>query len=100
MKPYYAVIFSSTLKQNSQAYQDMAERMENLAKQQDGYMGFESARSGLGISISYWESLEAIANWKEHVEHQEAQRLGKEAWYASYHIRICKVEREYQFRTA
>ena len=78
MKPYYAVVFTSTLKAEDADYFDMANRMEELAKTQPGYLGFDSARSELGISISYWESLEAIAAWKENQEHLEAQRLGKE----------------------
>ena len=97
MVPYYAVIFTSTLKEESAAYQEMAERMETLAKKQPGYIGFESARGSLGISISYWESLESIAAWKKQIDHQQAQRLGREQWYASYKTRICKVEREYEF---
>ena len=96
--PYFAVIFTSTLSKETEGYSEMADRMEKLAAEQPGYLGFESARSEVGISISYWESLEDIANWKEQLEHQEAQRLGKESWYDSYKIRICKVEREYNFK--
>jgi heme-degrading monooxygenase HmoA len=48
----------------------MAERMAELAAQQPGYLGMESAREGLGITVSYWESLEAIRNWKQNAEHQ------------------------------
>lgn len=73
----------------------MAERMAELAAQQPGYLGMESAREGLGITVSYWESLEAIRNWKKNAEHQEAQRLGHQQWYSSFRVRIAKVEREY-----
>ena len=73
----------------------MAERMAELAAQQPGYLGMESAREGLGITVSYWESLEAIRNWKQNAEHQEAQRLGHQQWYSSFRVRIAKVEREY-----
>ncbi|WP_420390238.1 antibiotic biosynthesis monooxygenase family protein [Marinobacter sp.] len=59
------------------------------------YLGMESAREGLGITVSYWESLEAIRNWKQNAEHQEAQRLGHQQWYSSFRVRIAKVEREY-----
>ena len=72
-------------------------KMEELAKQQPGYLGFESARDGLGISVSYWESLEAIANWKQQTDHLLAQKMGKTQWYSSYKVRICRVEREYDF---
>ena len=73
----------------------MAEQMDKLAAQQPGYLGIESVRDGLGITVSYWESLEAIRQWKTHAEHLVAQRLGREQWYESFKTRICKVERDY-----
>ncbi|EDM46970.1 antibiotic biosynthesis monooxygenase family protein [Marinobacter algicola] len=93
--PYYAVIFSSHRTEGDNGYGEMAERMAELAAQQPGYLGMESAREGLGITVSYWESLEAIRNWKQNAEHQEAQRLGHQQWYSSFRVRIAKVEREY-----
>ena len=93
--PYYAVIFTSHRTEGDNGYGEMAERMAELAAQQPGYLGMESAREGLGITVSYWESLEAIRNWKQNAEHQEAQRLGHQQWYSSFQVRIAKVEREY-----
>jgi len=93
--PYYAVIFTSHRTDGDNGYGAMAERMETLAKQQPGYLGIESAREGVGITISYWRDLESIAAWKAHLEHTEAQRMGREQWYSSYQVRIAKVEREY-----
>jgi heme-degrading monooxygenase HmoA len=93
--PYYAVIFSSHRTDGDNGYAEMAERMADLAAQQPGYLGMESARENLGITVSYWESLEAIRNWKQNAEHQEAQRLGHQQWYSSFRVRIAKVEREY-----
>ncbi|MBL7828872.1 MAG: antibiotic biosynthesis monooxygenase, partial [Saprospiraceae bacterium] len=78
-------------------YGDTAERMVELASEQPGFLGVESARSGLGITVSYWESLEAIRNWKRNAEHQIAQQQGQEKWYSAYKTRICKVERDYGF---
>jgi len=93
--PYYAVIFSSHRTDGDNGYGEMAERMAELAAQQPGYLGMESAREGLGISVSYWENLEAIRNCKQNAEHKEAQRLGHQQWYSSFRVRIAKVEREY-----
>ena len=93
--PHYAVIFSSHRTDGDNGYGEMAERMAELAAQQPGYLGMESAREGLGITVSYWESLEAIRNWKQNAEHKEAQRLGHQQWYSSFRVRIAKVEREY-----
>ena len=76
---------------------ETAHRMEELAKLQPGYLGMESARDGLGITVSYWDSLEAILNWKNNVEHTVAREKGRALWYKKYQLRICKVEHEYGF---
>ena len=96
-KPYYAVIFTSTQTETIEGYSEMAEKMENLAKQQKGFIGIDSARNEVGITVSYWESLEAIKNWKANTDHLFAQQKGREQWYNWYNVRICKVEREYEF---
>ena len=93
--PYYAVIFTSLRTEGDDGYSQTAQRMEELAVQQPGFLGIESVRNVLGITVSYWSSLEAIQNWKKNLEHLEAQKKGKEKWYSSYRIRVCKVEREY-----
>ncbi|MEK4706609.1 antibiotic biosynthesis monooxygenase family protein [Bacillus sp. FSL R10-2780] len=99
-KPYYAVIFTSNLSNDTIDYSNVAEKMDDLAKQQPGFLGIESARdnSGLGITISYWESLEAIENWKKNTLHKEAKKRGREQWYENFHLRICLVEKEYKFQ--
>lgn len=95
--PYYAVIFTSTRTEADDGYGDMAHRMVELAAQQPGFLGVESARQEVGITVSYWVSLDAIKNWKRNAEHLEAQQKGREVWYSAYKTRICKVEREYGF---
>ena len=95
--PYFAVIFSSILKADQKGYAEMAKKMEELAQVQPGYLGFESARAEIGISISCWKDLESIKKWKNHADHLLAQKLGKQKWYSSYKIRISRVERDYDF---
>ena len=95
--PYYAVIFSTLMTDNLKGYQEAADRMEALAKLQPGYLGIESARNEIGITVSYWENLDAISQWKNNVEHTEVRALGRLKWYKKYQLRICKVEREYGF---
>lgn len=95
--PYYAVIFTSTLTNEHEGYSEMAQKMEDLAKTQPGYLDFESAKGKIGLSISYWESLEAIAQWKANTDHLFAQQKGIKDWYSWYKVRICLVEREYAF---
>ncbi|MCI0764139.1 antibiotic biosynthesis monooxygenase [Bacillus sp. TL12] len=98
-KSYYAVIFTSQLSQDTTDYNDVAEKMEKLAKKQPGFIDIESVRdqSGLGITISYWESLEAIKQWRENAAHTIARQRGREQWYEQFHMRICLVEKEYDF---
>lgn len=95
--PYYAVIFTSFRTDVDAGYGDTADRMVELATGQPGFLGVESARSGLGITVSYWESLEAIRDWKRHSEHLLAQQQGRDQWYTAYHTRICRVERAYDW---
>ena len=95
--PYYAVIFSTIRTDVNDGYEETALQMEELAKQQEGYVGIESARKDLGITISYWKSLESISKWKNNFEHTKARNKGRELWYKEYQLRICKVERDYGF---
>ncbi len=97
MEPYYAVIFTSVQTENIDGYSEMAELMETLAKQQSGFIGIESARNEIGITVSYWQNLESIKKWKANLDHLSAQRKGREQWYSYYKVRICKIEREYEF---
>ncbi|WCN14935.1 antibiotic biosynthesis monooxygenase [Marinomonas mediterranea] len=93
--PYYAVIFTSLRTEEESGYGQMADRMLELASKQTGFLGVESAREEVGITVSYWSDLESIKQWKANVEHQNAQKLGHEKWYSSFKTRISKVERDY-----
>jgi heme-degrading monooxygenase HmoA len=93
--PYYAVIFSSTLKGHDDGYEAEANKMVALAEQQPGFLGIESARDTLGITVSYWSDLDSIRQWKANTEHLVAQKKGHELWYQSFKVRVAKVERDY-----
>jgi heme-degrading monooxygenase HmoA len=93
--PYYAVIFTSTRTGEDSGYEAMSDAMVSLAAQQPGFLGIESARDSLGITVSYWDSLEAIAAWKQNSAHLVAQQRGRELWYQAFTTRICRVERDY-----
>ena len=98
--PYYAVIFSSKLSENAEGYGAMAARMVALAREQDGFLGVESAartNEGFGITVSYWRDLESIKKWKAQSEHAAAQKMGRDAFYRSYRLRVARVERDYGF---
>ncbi len=96
-KPYYAVIFTSTKSAETAGYDEMAQLMVDLAKQQNGFLGVESARNEIGITVSYWQDLQSIRDWKQNIDHQRAQQFGIQKWYSNYKVRIALVEREYSF---
>ena len=98
MEPYYAVIFTSLRTEGDNGYEAMADEMVALAKQQPGFIDIESARNEMGITVSYWQSLEDIKNWKANIDHLQAQKKGRTTWYSQYKVRICKVEWEYGFQ--
>ncbi|MBI0577285.1 antibiotic biosynthesis monooxygenase [Neobacillus cucumis] len=92
--PYYAVIFSSQRTDGDKGYAKMADKMVELASGHHGFLGMESARDeGLGITVSYWDSLESIQEWKENSAHKIAQEKGKTGWYKNFALRVCRVER-------
>ena len=95
--PYYAVIFTSIRTDVEDGYADMANLMVELAEQQDGYLGMETAHNEIGITVSYWRDLESIRKWKEHADHKVAQEKGRTNWYSGYKTRIALVERDYEF---
>ena len=97
--PYYAVIFTSLRTEGDHSYAEAAERMVELARQQPGFLGVESARGedGFGITVSYWASEAAILAWKHHPKHSEIRERGRSTWYSACHTRVCKVERDYRF---
>ncbi len=95
--PYYCVVFSSWRNDvDAEGYETTAARMMKLASQQPGYLGVESTRdaNGFGITVSYWDSENAIRQWRENLEHLQAQENGRNKWYRSFNIRVCKVLRQ------
>lgn len=99
--PYFAVIFTNQrTAQDEPGYLVAAQRMVELASQQPGFLGIHSVRNadGVGITISYWSSMQAIRNWKQNAEHLVIQRIGKEKWYEWFDLRIAKVESGYGFQ--
>jgi len=99
--PYCAVTFTSLRTAVDGGYDETAERMLALASRQPGYLGIESARSpgGLGITTSYWRSLDDIRAWKAVDEHLRAQQRGRDEWYRAYKTRVSRVEYDYGFET-
>jgi heme-degrading monooxygenase HmoA len=95
--PYYAVIFTSKRTDSNDSYSEVAQKMVELAQKQEGFLGVESARNEIGITVSYWKDLTSISKWKQNLNHLYAQQKGKTTWYENYTVRIALVEREYHF---
>lgn len=95
--PYYAVIFSSIRTEEIDGYKEMSDLMVELAQEQEGFLGIESARNELGMTVSYWKDLESIKKWKQQADHLIAQKKGRTEWYKRYKTRIARVERDYGF---
>lgn len=93
--PYYAVIFTTNRTTGDNDYDEMATKMVELAKLQPGFLGIDSAKENIGITVSYWKDMASIKNWKANSEHKEAQKKGRSIWYSSYKVRVSKVERDY-----
>ena len=90
--PYYAVIFTTIQSDERDGYDEMSARMLELAQKEKGFLGIESAHGEIGLSVTYWASLEDIARWKSHAEHKIAQAKGFETWYRAFATRVAKVE--------
>lgn len=98
---YFAVIFTShRTDAHDDEYAAVAARMAELAEEQPGFLGIDSARDpdGRGITVSYWRSEADIAAWKAVAEHVDAQRAGRSRFYDWYSTRVARVERQYEYR--
>lgn len=92
--PYYAVTFTSVRTAEAVGCAELAQHMLKLARLQPGFLGYESARQGRGarISVSNWETPEAILAWRRHAEQRIAQP-DSDRWYLQSRIRLCRVQR-------
>lgn len=93
--PYTAVIFTSLRTEGDNGYAVMSRRMDDLAAQQPGFLGIESAREDVGITVSYWSDDGAARAWKQVAEHLVAQERGRSTWYRDYQVRVATVTRSY-----
>ena len=93
--PYYAVVFTSLRTPGDNGYKEMARRMDELSATMPGFLGQETVREELGVSVSYWKTLDDVRNWKQTSEHLFAQQKGRDVWYTAYKVRVCLVERDY-----
>jgi heme-degrading monooxygenase HmoA len=94
-------IFRSRLHPESVSeYENMAARMRSLAERIPGFIAIKTftAPDGERVSIIEFETLEAHQEWRDHPEHKEAQRLGRERFYCEFSIQVMENPRAYSFR--
>lgn len=91
-------IFRSRLRlENQEAYERVAVRMDELAHKMPGFVAIKTftAPDGERVSIVEFESEETHNAWRQHPEHREAQRLGREQFYSEFKLQVCKLDRAY-----
>lgn len=92
----WVVVFESVrARSGDDGYEAAAAALEARVASAPGYLGMSSVRdgSGHGVTISFWESEEAIARWKSDVAHRAARARGRKDWYESFHLTIARIER-------
>jgi len=72
-------------------------RLYELARAMPGFISYKdfAAADGESVSIVEFESVETLEAWRRHPEHVEAQRLGREHYFAEYQIQVCTPLRSY-----
>jgi len=85
--------------ESDDGYAASAALLEELATDQPGYLGMDSARGadGLGITVSYWKDEESITAWRDQLDHAEARQEGRRRWYDAYALHVARVERARRF---
>jgi heme-degrading monooxygenase HmoA len=91
-------VFRSRLRRgHEEEYTRVAAEMKALASAMPGFVSMKTftAEDGERVSIVEFASQAGHDAWREHPRHREAQRLGREKFYSSFRIQVCRVERDY-----
>ncbi len=96
----YAVIFEVEPKpERRQDYLEIAAQLRPELEQIDGFISVERFQSltqeGKILSLSFWRDEEAVARWRRHEQHREAQRAGRTGIFRDYRLRVAKIVRDY-----
>ncbi|MFJ8012054.1 antibiotic biosynthesis monooxygenase family protein [Streptomyces sp. NPDC096339] len=97
--PYVMAVFSNVRTDDASGYPETLTRMNEIVRANPGFLGYESARTpgGLGITVAYFRDHEALAAWRQDLEHQAAMKQGRADWYESYTLHVATVERSHGF---
>jgi heme-degrading monooxygenase HmoA len=94
-------VFRSRLRDDAgDDYARTAAEMEARARAAPGFVDFKTfaADDGERVSIIVFATRDAHDAWRDDARHREAQRQGRERWYAEYHIQVCELVAERNFR--
>lgn len=94
------VVFRSRINPgNAEAFSPLAEKMHALAREMPGFISYKVylAEDGERVSIHEWETVEHLHAWRDLPQHAEAQKLGRERFYAEYTSYVCDTPRESRF---
>jgi heme-degrading monooxygenase HmoA len=91
----YAVIFKSKRQDaNSELYYQHNDLLDEKIKSLPGYIkhsGLRHPESREGVTIAYFNSLDAIDNWRKDGEHMDAKKLAKSEFYENYFVEVTEV---------
>lgn len=93
-------LFRSRLRpEHQKEYSEWAARMHALSATMPGFISVKtfSAEDGERVTIVEFESEETMRAWRNHVDHREAQELGRKQFYSQYRIQVCHPIRDYSF---
>jgi heme-degrading monooxygenase HmoA len=95
------VVFRARLKPTADqtALVQLGQRMYALASSMPGYLSYKefAAEDGETVAIVEFESLETLAAWRKHPEHEVVQQRGRDEFFLEYHIQVCTPVRDYRF---
>ena len=96
----YAVIFEvEPAPGRRQDYLDIAAQLRPELEQIDGFISVERFQSltqeGKILSLSFWRDEKAVARWRRHEQHRDAQRAGRGGIFKNYRLRVAAVVRDY-----
>lgn len=80
-------------------YLELAASLRAELTQMDGFLSIDRFESlyeeGKLLSLQFWRDEEAIARWRNHLEHRKMQRLGRAGVFRDYRLRVAQVLRDY-----
>lgn len=96
----YAVIFEVEIKEELKSkYLEVTTKLKNELIQIEGFLYVERFQSlieeGKILSLSFWETKEAIGVWKNSIENLIIKTQNDDGMFKSYRIRVAEVKKDF-----